>query len=1017
MKKKFVKVMFYGAIALATSTSFVGCADYDDDVQNLQNQIDEINKKSPLVSVEEMTAAINSAIQQLEEKLNGSINGNAEEINSLKTLVGQLQEALNNKADKTQIEDILKQIADLSKQIDEKTAAAAEAAKAELEAQIKELEEKLANADEATKEELTQQILDLKNEMQDLMNEKASEILENCVQIQEFNNLKNIVEELQEANKNFATKGELEAYVSKEELNKLLDDKILAELQEGGDIYKTINEIITSTIASRIEGIYVTMEDYNKKIQELTEQMNKYATQEGLDQLKDKVSKLEETLIALQKSVGQNEKDIAQNAKDIADLAQDVTDLRDDLSGYLTQTDKAALENAIKEANDKIKGIEDKLKELGIVLESMQAMIQSIQYVPAYEDGKVMFNKLRVKNPTTGATNVILLESNQAEIKFRVSPAAAVKDFENKYTVSFEGSDEPLKTRTTTNAGKLKIISTTCNENEGTVTFTVNHNMNQLTNGTYALCAHISAKKAAEGEEATGDQFTDITSDYFMVVKDEVIVEKVALTNIPAEREIWFDDASSKISFANVKYELYDTNNNLIKAANYNAEQLASVISIAYTPTNSQNFKFNGTDLVLNSYTPSMDGKTTQVKAVVKLNGVAFNLNANELMGSEVITATRKSMETNVTYSLISQEWWNVDKEYTLDLNKLYNEAQVTASEIESQYNVESLKVDGRDVAFNNTQETITLMGNSGNITNGLKVRVKAETGAKANGSNYVLKLTLKNPTNNRTIVLTQEIRITYDQLINDYKFQTDPALWKGDKNNGTLILTPQGSGSSINYRYEVFNAFTDFQTLINEVYSRGGSISYQFSDGLYNTSFEDDLTGNTIRIKPEVYDVTKHNITVEYYITFGGKVTETAKASLLVKNVSGSWTANAQQLNLTLDNLKNKVELWKTFSWKAALDNSIMWGNKNGSFNPGNDGILQAYGLTAPTFVLSEGANKFFRINTNGELEYIGGAEGFVQEYKFTIEVKAQSRWGSIEGYDGKHTITVTVPAGMNLN
>ena len=44
VKRKFVKVMFFGALALSTVT-YVGCKDYDDDIDNLQTQIDA-NKAS-----------------------------------------------------------------------------------------------------------------------------------------------------------------------------------------------------------------------------------------------------------------------------------------------------------------------------------------------------------------------------------------------------------------------------------------------------------------------------------------------------------------------------------------------------------------------------------------------------------------------------------------------------------------------------------------------------------------------------------------------------------------------------------------------------------------------------------------------------------------------------------------------------------------------------------------------------------------------------------------------------------
>ena len=54
MKRKFVKVMFFGALALSTVT-YVGCKDYDDDIDNLQTQIDA-NK----ASIADLQAKVNA---------------------------------------------------------------------------------------------------------------------------------------------------------------------------------------------------------------------------------------------------------------------------------------------------------------------------------------------------------------------------------------------------------------------------------------------------------------------------------------------------------------------------------------------------------------------------------------------------------------------------------------------------------------------------------------------------------------------------------------------------------------------------------------------------------------------------------------------------------------------------------------------------------------------------------------------------------------------------------------------
>lgn len=72
MKKKFVRVMLFGALTLAVSTTVTSCKDYDDDIKNLQEQIDKVTSTNP-VSTEDMKAAISSAIQTLQTQLQTAI--------------------------------------------------------------------------------------------------------------------------------------------------------------------------------------------------------------------------------------------------------------------------------------------------------------------------------------------------------------------------------------------------------------------------------------------------------------------------------------------------------------------------------------------------------------------------------------------------------------------------------------------------------------------------------------------------------------------------------------------------------------------------------------------------------------------------------------------------------------------------------------------------------------------------------------------------------------------------------
>lgn len=44
MRKRFVKVVLFGALAFATTTSFISCKDYDDDIKRIDNEIGQLNK-------------------------------------------------------------------------------------------------------------------------------------------------------------------------------------------------------------------------------------------------------------------------------------------------------------------------------------------------------------------------------------------------------------------------------------------------------------------------------------------------------------------------------------------------------------------------------------------------------------------------------------------------------------------------------------------------------------------------------------------------------------------------------------------------------------------------------------------------------------------------------------------------------------------------------------------------------------------------------------------------------------
>lgn len=75
MKRKFISAMMFGALLIAPATTFVGCADYDDDIENLQGQItnnattlDQLTKEK-IQNVETEIESLKAANKQLQEAL------------------------------------------------------------------------------------------------------------------------------------------------------------------------------------------------------------------------------------------------------------------------------------------------------------------------------------------------------------------------------------------------------------------------------------------------------------------------------------------------------------------------------------------------------------------------------------------------------------------------------------------------------------------------------------------------------------------------------------------------------------------------------------------------------------------------------------------------------------------------------------------------------------------------------------------------------------------------------------
>ena len=95
MNKKYLSVILFGALMLGSTGTFTSCKDYDDDINNLQEQIDKLATKEDMeAKLSQMQAAIDAAKATAEDALaKAEAAGDSKEIEALKARVQALEDA------------------------------------------------------------------------------------------------------------------------------------------------------------------------------------------------------------------------------------------------------------------------------------------------------------------------------------------------------------------------------------------------------------------------------------------------------------------------------------------------------------------------------------------------------------------------------------------------------------------------------------------------------------------------------------------------------------------------------------------------------------------------------------------------------------------------------------------------------------------------------------------------------------------------------------------------------------
>lgn len=914
MKKRFISAMLFGALVLAAGTSVTSCSDYDDEIQNLQTQIDQITSSNP-VTADDIKAAVDAAKGDLQKQLD------------------ELEQQLAGSGDDSG-----------------------------LAAKVQELERKIA----------------------------------------ELDGIKNRLDELELAEKEYAETGSLAAYQAKEGLNAFINEKITDALDgNGGAIAAYIEEAVKTGALidlNRLNAELAAIVGPAGSLTLLQADFEKYITGNGDEALLKRVSGLESYAAYIEKFI-ENGNGLYETFADVLDQIEETRTLAASLfvpGGEAYNAVQAIVAGEIGAVDSRIETIESDIEKLGIDVEAIKGMIQSIVYVPAYADGKVQFTTLYAE-PASGSDWDLISSSQEVEVKFRISPASAVQNFVKNYEVEIQSlevesrADEPLAVK----EGSVVVADADL----GIVAMKLS--ADNLT-GNRAACLHVTGKR----QEGASDFVSDVTSDYFDVVAVEKYMKNVKYETAETERELVYnagegEEHASLDFLAGGHYELYVSDS---KTGTFGWEKASDELGIDMdlfhlTFKVSGDINYFSLDAAAGVLKVANVGQTSSVNKSVT---VGYEIAVDNASGSpysgtydDKVTIVRRVGAANI--GNFDFEWNNV--------GGFENSYALSADEMDAVYNAAGLTKEEFNRLAHNASVFDFADGDAyfafvGGADNDLKLIVKQGT----NGGKAVAR-----------IKVTETLSITIEAVANVAYPEVDKLAKKAEMWDGDVVYLPvavdAAQASQVNIGFDdITRIFSNYSDVEAAVVAKAGG---------------------TIEFKPEVGEMrgNKYIVDVNDYLGSGENLAEKLKMDVVVKfgddhvvetipvvfkfiddiNLSGTWAVPVageiviedRYQSASLTSGTTGGEKW-AFSW-TDYRGSEMWPaidkNAFGSSLAGRD-ALHLYGLDVEMVPVGENAGKFIVDQNAGTIKLTddqASLESVAGDITVQVKVTATSIWGTV--------------------
>lgn len=1130
MKKKFINVALFCALAMSAPL-FTGCADYDDDISNLQTQIDGL--KGSAVTLEEAKAAVNEAIASLKQELETAISGKADNsaVIALQEKAQELTDALNNKADNQTIADLAGQVQDLIAQVNNVEGTLNQTT-ADLTNQLENLKKAYEEADkvladalnlkadaetvtnlqgqlEETKLELTNTLITLSNKVNTLESLVGTNTSDVATLKEEIGNLKNNIETLttqygtiasQLADKadkstvdelngklegiqadllNYVNKGEVEVIKGQlgdlmGQLNNLTTDlgnrptreevtqEITEKINDLGELvnvnvfeaYKSEIEIklqdITEDISdhetrlqevetlaanngqsivdltTRIEGLEAILEGFENQpggdisetvlgqIVALTGRIDAIDGENGaLFALNKKYETLNSQIATLQQKLTETQlnalNDIANwdSTKNgsIVSVLEKVVELEKALNAG---TEEGAPAVDLSEIAGQLSSLQSELDQLGL----MTKMIQSIIFVPQTGDlnnGVVTLNKnvefKTLSLPYTTSTGIAFkpaATNKSQKIQFRISPVSAAEDFAENYDIEFRG-----KAITVRNAmpNVLSIMPDTKPVHIGNGIIEMEVVTSEENNGNSLRAWALTAKVTPKDKEDI-EQYTEINSDYFVVVNQNMQVRNIDVVtsntnNSPNwEYDAW-EDGTTSIDYS-VNEKLLDRATGTDLRAEFPTAQFNVVYKPTYSTLAENYFTVEGAKVTLKEGTGNLAiGESVSMSATVSIPG--FNITHSTSQGTVSIVRATPVYELGT----LNAKNWHATDNVVLELS---------ANDILEIMERSGLTQNQFWTAIGTLEPGSNISGNvyfDVNTTD-RKIYIKQNTNASIT-TDQNIQLIFKTDETGNTFTIKATVKAMAQNQYPQITFTKDEQAWDSNKANVGLLPVKNASTGKVTLERNLETIFKDYSGTggkLDQITSNGGTVTFSATmDGAYY-----GLSGNKIIVNPATY--TGKPIKIKVTVAYGSQVIDvaTVNAGVVVQDLSGTWVVNKDNATgynpLVRTMVSGGIDLSKGFEWKDYAG-ITMWkdGSAMTTSKPAD------FALNNPTFSIVGGNSQFVEIRGN-RLVFTGAENNFLEDTEIKVKVNVSNRWGDIDNYnDNTSIISVIIPAGTYTN